>query len=81
MTLQELRIELAILLFQQGKLSFGKAREMAGMTVWNFQQLLGSRNISVHYDIKEYEDDLSTLQELERKYPIIYFKVFKSPKN
>ncbi|MBW1941197.1 MAG: UPF0175 family protein, partial [Deltaproteobacteria bacterium] len=66
MTSQELRIELAILLFQQGKLSFGKAREMAGMTVWNFQQLLGSRNISVHYDIKEYEDDLSTLQELER---------------
>jgi len=45
MTPQELRRELAIHLFQQGKLSFGKAREMAGMTVWTFQQLLGSRGI------------------------------------
>jgi len=32
MTPQELRRELAIALFQQDKLSFGKAREMADMT-------------------------------------------------
>ena len=51
MTPRELRQELAIHLFQQGKLSFGKAREMAGMTVWAFQQLLGSRGIPVHYDV------------------------------
>lgn len=48
MTPDELRRELAMHLFQQGKLSFGKAREMAGMTVWTFQQLLGSRGIPVH---------------------------------
>lgn len=58
MTPEELRRELAIYLFQQLKLSFGKAREMAGMTVWAFQQLLGSRGIPVHYDIEEYEEDL-----------------------
>jgi len=45
MTPEEVKRELAVLLFQQGKLSFGKAREMAGMTVWTFQQLLGSRGI------------------------------------
>ena len=66
MTPQELRRELAILLFQQGKLSFGKAREMAVMTVWSFQQLLGSREIPVHYDIAEYEEDLQTLKEIGR---------------
>ena len=66
MTPQELRRELAILLFQQGKLSFGKAREMAVMTVWSFQQLLGSREIPVHYDIAEYEEDLQTLKETGR---------------
>jgi predicted HTH domain antitoxin len=66
MTPEELRRELAIYLFQQLKLSFGKAREMAGMTVWAFQQLLGSRGIPVHYDIEEYEEDLSTLKELGR---------------
>ena len=63
---EELKCELALSLFQQGKLSFGKAREMVGMTVWAFQQLLGSRGIPVHYDLIDYEDDLATLQELGR---------------
>jgi len=66
MTPQELRRELAICLFQQDKLSFGKAREMAGMTVWAFQQLLGDRGIPVHYDVEDYEQDLITLKELGR---------------
>ena len=66
MTPQELKRELSIYLFQQGKLSFGKAREMAGMTVWAFQQLLGSRGIPVHYNVEDYEEDLNTLGELGR---------------
>lgn len=66
MTSQELKRDLAILLFQQSKLSFGKAREMTGMTTWAFQQLLGSRGIPIHYDIEEYEEDLQTLAELGR---------------
>ncbi len=66
MTPQELRRELAISLFQQGRLSFGKARETASMTVWAFQQLLGSRGISIHYGLEDYEEDLVTLKELGR---------------
>jgi len=66
MTPQELRRELAVYLFQQGRLSFGKAREMADMTAWAFQQLLGSRGIPVHYDLEDYEEDLTTLKELGR---------------
>jgi predicted HTH domain antitoxin len=66
MTSQEMRRELAIYLFQQGRLSFGKAREMAGMTVWTFQQILASREIPVHYDVEDYEEDLATLKELGR---------------
>lgn len=66
LTVDELKQELALALFQQGKLSFGKAREMAGMTVWDFQLLLGARKIPVHYDIEDYEDDLATLRELGR---------------
>ena len=61
---EELKCELALSLFQQGKLSFGKAREMVGMTAWAFQQLLGSREIPVHYDIIDYEDDLQDEGEL-----------------
>jgi predicted HTH domain antitoxin len=66
MTVDDLRRELALHLFEQGKLSFGKAREMAGMSVWAFQQLLGSRGITVHYDLAEYEEDLATLEDLQR---------------
>ncbi len=64
MTSEELRCELALHLFQQGKLSFGKAREMAGMSVGAFQQLLGSRGIPVHYDLQEYAEDRAALKEL-----------------
>jgi predicted HTH domain antitoxin len=64
MTPQGLKRELALYLFEQGKLSFGKARELDEMTVWEFQQLLGSRGISIHYDVEDYEEDLATLREL-----------------
>jgi predicted HTH domain antitoxin len=63
MTPEELRRELAVYLFQQGRLSFGKAREMADMTAWAFQQLLGTRGILVHYDVEDYEQDLIILKE------------------
>ena len=66
LTEDELRRELAIHLFRQEKLSFGKARELAELSVWEFQQLLGSRGISVHYDVDAYESDRETLKKLGR---------------
>ena len=66
MSPDELRRELAVHLFAINKLSFGKAREMAGMNAWAFQQLLGSREIPLHYDLQEYEEDLATLRKLNR---------------
>jgi predicted HTH domain antitoxin len=66
LTPQELRVELAVHLFEQDKLSLGKARQLADMTIWQFMQLLGSRGIPIHYDIAEYEQDLATLKRLER---------------
>ena len=64
MSVEDLRQELALRLFQQGKLSFGKAREMTGLSVWAFQQLLGSQKIPVHYDQADYDEDLATLKDL-----------------
>lgn len=66
MTPDELMQELALHLFQQGKLSFGKAREMAKMSVWDFQLLLGSRKVPIHYDVSDYEEDLTALREIGR---------------
>ena len=63
---QELRRELAVHLYAQEKLSFGKARELAGLCAWDFQQLLGSRGISAHYGLDDYQQDLQTLRDLGR---------------
>jgi predicted HTH domain antitoxin len=66
MTLAELRQELAFTLFAQSKISFGKARELAGLTVWQFQNELGKRSIPPHYDTEEFTEDVRVLGELGR---------------
>jgi predicted HTH domain antitoxin len=66
MTADELRQELAIALYAQGKISFGKARELAGATVWQFQNELGRRSIPPHYDTDDFAEDVATLRELGR---------------
>jgi predicted HTH domain antitoxin len=63
---QELCRELTIYLYAQEKLSFGQARELAGLNAWDFQQLLGSRGIDAHYGPDDYEQDLQTLRALGR---------------
>jgi predicted HTH domain antitoxin len=67
MSEQELRAELAVHLYQRQKLSLGKAKELAGLTVWQFLQLLGSRGIPVNYDVEDFEEDVATLKRLGRQ--------------
>lgn len=55
---QELLKELAIALYARGALSFGKARELAGMGKYEFGHELGERGIPRHYGPEELEDDL-----------------------
>ena len=64
MSAGELRWEIALLLFQQDKLTLGQASEFAGISQLEFQRLLASRNIPVHYDAQEFTDDLDTLRRL-----------------
>ena len=59
-----LRKELAIRLYEKGLLSFGKARELTGMTRWAFHDLLGEEGITRRYDVEELEEDLKTLEDL-----------------
>lgn len=55
---QELLVELALALYAQGSLAFGKARELAGMDRTAFSQLLGQRGIPRHYGPEELAEDL-----------------------
>ena len=62
--LARLHRELAVRLYQKGLLTFGKARELAGMAKWEFHFLLGEEGIVRHYDEEELKEDLRTLEAL-----------------
>ena len=55
---QVLLHELAIALYAQELLSFGKARELAQMNKYEFGQLLRQRSVLRHYGLEELSDDL-----------------------
>ena len=58
--------ELIILLFANEKLTLGQASKLAKMSQFQFQQLLTSRKIPLHYDIAELEADVKTLKKMGR---------------
>jgi predicted HTH domain antitoxin len=66
MSEQELKVELALMLYAQKRFSFGQARQLAGMSYFEFEQLLFDRNIPAHYDVDEFEEDLKTIEKLRR---------------
>ncbi|GAB3642305.1 UPF0175 family protein [Spirosoma arcticum] len=65
MTEAELKMELAVLLYQKQKLSMGLAARLADMDRIHFQLLLGSRQILVNYDEAAFEEDLQTIERLK----------------
>ena len=52
-----LKTELALSLYAQGILPFGKARELSGLGKLEFGLLLGQRNIPRQYDASDLQDD------------------------
>ena len=62
----DLKTELAVALYAQQRLSAGKARELAGMSLWEFRQVLAARRIAPHYDESDLAEDVQTLRELGR---------------
>jgi predicted HTH domain antitoxin len=59
----DLRTELAIALFQQERITLGTASQLAGLHQIEFQQLIASRGICIHYDVEDLEQDLQSLRE------------------
>jgi predicted HTH domain antitoxin len=54
----ELLKELALALYQRHVLPLGKARLLAQMTRWEFEQLLEERRVRRHYSEADLNDDL-----------------------
>ncbi len=55
---REFRKELALALYKRGTLSFGKARTLAQLTYWEFDDLLGQREIVRHYTDDDLQEDM-----------------------
>ena len=66
MTEAEMRQEIAVLLFQKEKFTLAQAGRFAGMHRVAFQHLLASRQIPIHYDVEDFEQDIKNLREMGR---------------
>jgi predicted HTH domain antitoxin len=67
MSADELKLEVAVMLFEHEKLTLGQASHLAGLPQADFQHVLASRAIGPHYDVAELHEDLETLRRLGRR--------------
>ncbi len=63
---EELLQEIVLLLFQQQKISIGTASNLLEMNLLQFQHLIASRDICIHYNVDDLKADVATLQRLGR---------------
>ncbi|MDB9317853.1 UPF0175 family protein [Nodularia spumigena] len=63
---EEMKREIAVMLFQKEKLTLAQASRFAGMNRIAFQHLLASREIPVHYGVEDFEQDIKNLREMGR---------------
>ena len=62
-----LRAELAIALYAQSILPFGKASELAGVSRYKFADLLGERGLPRHFSEDDFAQDLEYAQSVPPK--------------
>jgi predicted HTH domain antitoxin len=66
MTEAGLKLEIAIILYKQKKISAGKACEWLGLNLIEFLRELGKRGLSINYNVEDFQADLETLRSLGR---------------
>lgn len=54
----DVRRELAIALYREGKLPPGRAAEVAGMDRWDFQKLLVERKVPMPWTMEDLEEEI-----------------------
>lgn len=61
MSAVQLKIELAVYLYAQKKLSMGQARKLAELDQISFQKELAKRDVYIHFGIEDLKEDLTNL--------------------
>ena len=64
LTDDELRIELAVRLYEDGKITVGQGGTMTGLGHVKFQHELGKREIPWQFDVEDLHADLETLKSV-----------------
>lgn len=64
LTEKRLCLELAIYFFEKYIMTLGQASDFAGLSQYDFQQELGKRDIFIHYDEDDLQDDLKIITSL-----------------
>ena len=60
----ELRLELAVTLYRDDRLTLGQAARLASLPQEAMLEVLAKRRIPVHYGIEDLEQDLANLEKL-----------------
>ena len=64
MTPELAKLEVAVALYRDRKVSMGRVACLVGMPRPQFQYELGKRGVTVDYDVEDFEQDLRTLGKL-----------------
>ncbi len=66
-TAEELVIEVAVYLYDSGRLSMGQAKTLAQLDQIAFQKELAKREVYIKYEVEDLETDLKNLQILKKR--------------
>lgn len=61
LTPDELRLEIAVMLFQKNRFTLGQVAEFTGLHQLEVQRELARRRIPLHYSLEDLEEDVKTL--------------------
>ncbi len=62
MGLKEKKIEKAVKLYKEGKISLSRAAEIAGVSLWRMIEIFREQKVEAQYGQRELEEDLKSLR-------------------
>ena len=64
-SIQEIKIETALEEYKKGKISFGKASEIAGVNLWEFIEICRARKVNLNLTEEEAEENIRRVLKLD----------------
>ncbi|TKJ23099.1 MAG: hypothetical protein CEE43_05115 [Promethearchaeota archaeon Loki_b32] len=60
----EWKLEYSLKLYQDKKVSIGKAAELSSISIWEFMEKLSQHKIPINYNLEDLENDLNLVKNL-----------------